>query len=154
MSAIKFHPIKCEQKIGGCKNWSNHSVMLWLYTAVNPFLPTPAACSFIHFSFFFSFFSSSFTSFFFFLSQSPRPRVLHPIVSSACLPTQIINRRDLCWFSESGPEKKGRDATRCSSFASSPFSPPPFLSRTSVSLDYRGIPINQVRTSGYKMNIG
>lgn len=31
-------------------------------TAVNPFLPTPAACSFIHFFFFFSFSSFSFTS--------------------------------------------------------------------------------------------
>lgn len=117
--------------------------------AINPFLPTPAARSFTSSSSL-SPPSPSLPLFFFFLSQSPRPRVLHPIVSSACLPTQIINRRDLCWFPESSPERKGRDATRCSSFASSP--PPFFFSHISVPLDYLGIPINQVRTSGYKMN--
>lgn len=51
-----------------------------------------------------------------------------------------------------GPRKKGRTPQR-SSFTSSPFSPPSFLSRTGTPLDYRGSPINQVRAGGCKMNI-
>lgn len=78
------------------------------------------------------------------------PRVLRQIVSLASLPTQIINRRDLCRFLESGPERKG-EKTQPSSFASSRhIRHPRFFCGTP--LGYRGWPIN--RAHGYKMNIG
>lgn len=48
------------------------------------------------------------------------------------------------------PRKKG--ARRHTMFFFRLFATPIF-SRTSVPLDYHEIPINQVRTSGYKMNI-
>lgn len=87
---------------------------------VNPPLPTPAAWSFSPFS------------------HSPwrSVRALEAIVSSACLPPQIINRRDLCRFLESGRSEKikqeiewrGR-ATRSSYYGNSFF-----LSHSSSSL--------------------
>lgn len=144
MPLIRSRPIKRRTKIGV----PNHSTAL---------LPRKSAlantCStFNHFS---SSSSSSsffffFISFFFFFSQSPRPRVLHPIVSSVCLPTQIINRWDLCRFLESGPERKG-GTPRCSSFFRLLATPVFFAHRP---LDYLGSPINQVRASEYEMDIG
>lgn len=106
-----------------------------------------------------SFFTSSSSSSSFLpslVSQPPYPRVLlRQIVSLACLPTQIINRRDLCRFLESGPERKGREAATFFFRLLSPYSRHPrFFRLTGMPLGYRGCPINQVRARGYKMNIG
>lgn len=114
------------------------------YRRANAPLPAPAAHSFIlRLSSSSSFLPSHF-------SQPSYPRVLRQIVSLPSLPTQIINRRDLCRFLESGPERKG-EKTQPSSFASSRhIRHPRFFCGTP--LGYRGWPIN--RAHGYKMNIG
>lgn len=135
------------------------------YRRVNPPLPTPAVRSFIHFSSF-SFFTASTSSslvpfflffffvVFFFFAQPPR--------AASSPPDRIFSVPSNADYKPPGfmsipgiePRKKGRETPRRSSFTSSPFSPPSFLSRTGTPLDYRGGPINQVRAGGCKMDIG